>query len=182
MKQFKLFFLLFVLMSMIGNKALAYDAVIDGIYYNFSGYEATVTYRGSTYGDYREYSDNVVIPETVNYNSNTYTVTSIGFGAFGDCPGLNSIEIPSSVTSIGVAAFFGCKGLASIEIPSSVTSIGANAFFNCKGLASIEIPSSVTSIGANAFEGCTGLQKVIVNDIAAWCNIQFANSERNPLH
>ena len=59
-----------------------------------------------------------------------------------------------------------------------VTSIGDNAFSGCSGLTSIEMPSCVTSIGEAAFSGCSGLNKVIVKDIAAWCNISFFD---NPL-
>lgn len=36
--------LLTILMSMVGVKAYAYGAKIDGIYYNFSNSEAQVTY------------------------------------------------------------------------------------------------------------------------------------------
>ena len=109
MKRFKLSFLLFVLMSMISNKASAHDAEIDGIYYNFSGNNATVTYKGrysSTFSN--EYSGSIVIPKTVNYNAHSYTVTSIGEGAFEYCTGLTSIEIPNGVTSIRSNAFSGC--------------------------------------------------------------------------
>ena len=39
---------------------------------------------------------------------------------------------------------------------------------------SITIPGSVTSIGSSAFKDCTGLTKVIVPDIAKWCDINFS--------
>ena len=58
---------------------------------------------------------------TVNSNDNAYdgnseiqhlvfsgAVTSIGEYAFGDCPNLRTITIPSSVTTIGDDAFLGC--------------------------------------------------------------------------
>ena len=86
--------------------------------------------------------------------------TEIPEGAFADCRGLASIEIPSSVTSIGDSAFYGCRGLTSIEIPASVTSIGDSAFYDCRGLTSIEIPASVTTIGRCAFFGCSGLTSI----------------------
>ena len=63
-----------------------------------------------------------------------------------------------------------------------VTSIGFGAFFKCAGLTSIAIPRSVTKIGTWAFMDCTGLQKVIVSDIAAWCNIIFPAIDGNPLY
>ena len=102
----------------------------------------------------------VVIPSTVVNNGTTYTVTSIGGGAFYGCSGLTAIQIPSSVTSIGGGAFYGCSSLTAVEIPSSVTSIGDEAFYGCSGLTAIQIPNSVTSIGESAFRGCSGLAAV----------------------
>ena len=69
------------------------------------------------------------------------TVTRIGNEAFYYCPGLTSIEIPSSVVSIGDFAFARCTGLTSIEIPSSVTSIGKAPFIGCTNLIDINVDS-----------------------------------------
>ena len=159
MKQFNLAFLLTILMSMVGVKALAYDAYIDGIYYNFSGTEAIVTCFSH---NKNAYHGSVVIPESVTYNGNSYSVTSIGSSAFIRCTGLTSITIPNSVTNIDGAAFNGCTGLTSITIPNSVTSIGSSAFQDCSNLISITIPNSVTSIGSGAFLDCSNLISITI--------------------
>ena len=96
--------------------------------------------------------------------------------------GCQNTIIPNSVTSIGDNAFYECTGLTSITIPNSITSIVGYAFYNCTGLTSITIPNSVTSIGYEAFRGCTGLEKVFINDLAAWCGIDFASANANPLY
>ncbi len=164
MKHFFRFSLL-VLALLLPALATAHDFEVDGIYYNINGNVATVTYKGSYETVYdNEYSGFVVIPATVTYNGTTYPVTSIGDGAFFNCPGLTSINIPNSVTSIGDGAFFNCPGLTSINIPNSVTEIGSRAFEDCPGLTSVVIPNSVTSIGDKAFTMCTGLTSINIGN------------------
>ena len=113
-----------------------------------------------------EISGNVVIPASVSYEGTTYTVTSIGGGAFYGCTGLASITIPNSIISIGKKAFSGCSGLTSVTIGNSVTRIGEEAFSGCNGLTSVTIPSSVISIGKKVFDGCSGLTSVTLNSNA----------------
>ena len=159
----------------VTTTAFAYDAEIDGIYYNFSGDEAIVT-RGWSY------SGTVTIPSTVTYYGTTYSVTSIGHEAFRDCISLASVTIPNSVTSIGGYAFQFCTSLTSVTIPNSVTCIGEAAFAYCYGLTSVTIPESVTSIGDYAFSNCEGLTSVHITDLAAWCGIAFGSYDANPLN
>ena len=104
----------------------------------------------------------IAIPATVVNGSNTYSVTSIGEGAFSGCSGLTSINIPNSVTSIGKSAFAGCSGLTSINIPNSVTSIGWQAFWGCSGLTSINIPNGIKKLEYGTFIGCTSLSSITI--------------------
>ena len=91
-------------------------------------------------------------------------VTTIGSGAFYECPSLESVTIPDSVTSIGSGAFEDCYSLESVTIPDSVTEIGGYAFCNCSSLTSVTIGNGVTSIGYCAFYGCTSLTSVTIPD------------------
>ena len=152
----------------------AYDANIGGIYYNFSGNEATVTYRED--GLFNSYSKSVVIPEHVTHNGKTYSVTSIGYYAFHSCSGLTSVTIPNSVTSIGSSAFYGCNSLSSITIPECVTSISYSTFRGCSGLTSITIPDGVITIGGSAFKYCTSLTSVTIPEsVTSIGNDAFSN-------
>ena len=149
-------YLLLLMMALSYMTGLAYDAKIDGIYYNFNGNEAIVT----KYSDGSiSYKGDVVIPESVTYNGKSYSVTSIGSYAFSGCSGLTSVAIPNSVTSIGSCAFSGCSGLTSVAIGNSVTSIGENAFYNCNKLTSVHI-----------------------TDLTAWNNITYAGLSSQPLY
>lgn len=148
-------------MCITGGSAKAYDCEVDGIYYCLNNIEKTAEVTYKEYGQ-SNYFGNVVIPETVTYNNQTYSVISIGYSAFYNCTGLTSITIPNTVTNIGSRAFWGCSGLTSITIPNSVTSIGEWAFWSCESLTNIAIPNSVTSIGNSAFENCSSLTSITI--------------------
>ncbi len=150
MKQlFRFSFLLLALL--LPALTYAHDFKVDSIYYNrINDNEVEVTY-GQIFDHRYQYHGAVTIPAAVTYDGTTYSVTSIGEGAFLRCPRLTSVDIPNSVTSIGDYAFDECPGLTSIVIPNSVTSIGRQAFAYCTGLTSIDIPNSVTAISSYAF-------------------------------
>ena len=161
---------------------------IDGIQYTIDKNDSTaVSVTGTTgYGDINNKKD-LVLPETVEYNGVTYTVTSIGKGAFARKNGLNSIVIPNTVVLIAESAFASNWGLASIEIPASVVEIGTrafewagniaevkfaansqlkilgtSAFSHAKGLKSIELPEGLTTIKNCAFADCNVLESVTI--------------------
>ena len=154
------------LLMFICQSLSAHDFEVDGIYYTYLSESDKTVAVSRKERDYfentKDYSGNVVIPESVTYEGTTYSVTGIGKDTFYKCTGLTSIEIPSGVTSIGEGAFYYCTGLTSIKIPNSLTSIGQFAFKNCTGLSSIEIPNSVTNIDDEAFYGCTGLSCIVI--------------------
>jgi hypothetical protein len=129
------------------NRATAYDfsAVNNGqtIYYNITSSTSPLTVA-VTHGDqmWYSYQGNVVVPDTVSYNGNTYTVTAIGDEAFRLCSALTSITIPLSVTTIRKNAFILCSRLTSITIPHLVTTIGWGAFAECISLTEIHVKTT----------------------------------------
>ncbi len=126
---------------------------IDGIYYDLI---PKVQLAEVTKG---RYTGSINIPESVIYEGKEWRVTSIASSAFANC-----------------------YDLISVNIGSGVTSIGSSAFAYCSGLISVNIGRGVSSIGFGAFYGCSSLKKVIVPDIAEWCEISFSNKEANPLY
>jgi len=153
--------ILLLVLMFLPIMANAYDAEINGIYYNFSGSKAIVTYRDSQYSSY---SGSVTIPESVSYNGKTYNVTGISGSAFAYCYDLNSISIPNSVTSIGERAFNCCSSLLLAIIPSSVTEIGERAFEGCESLTTAAIPDGVKTISNRTFFGCTNLTSLTIGN------------------
>ena len=155
----KLFTLLLAVAASIGTM-FAEKVQIGDLYYNLDATNQTAEVTSSS----DKYSGAIVIPSSVTYNSKTFSVTSIGGGAFSYCRSLTSVTIGNSVTSIGDEAFAYCSGLTSVTIGNSVTSIGESAFDNCTALTSVTIPNSVTSIGGYAFRECTGLTSVTIGN------------------
>ena len=169
--KLKIFIIILALSATLPISAHDFQHVnSDGktIYYNITSntdFTVKVTYKGNSYNSYsNEYVEIVNIPSIVEYNGNTYSVTSIESHAFDGCSGLTEITIPNSVNSIGRSAFSGCSGLNEITIPNSVNSIGDYTFYGCSGLNEITIPNSVNSIGDYAFYNCSGLKDLIIED------------------
>ena len=129
-----------------------YDFVKNGIYYNITG-ENTVEVTSDN-EDGGTYSGSVTIPETVNYNGKSYTVTAIGYGAFESCTNLTAISLPSTITEIDNMAFYKCTNLTNITLPMGLTRLGNYAFYSCMNLGNVEIPPTVTSLGTYVFADC----------------------------
>jgi len=118
-----------------------YDFMVDGICYKINNDQnsVSVTYEVFSNPRYNNLSGDIVIPESVTYNGNTYTVTSILNTAFQNCTELTSVTIGNTVTLIGDNVFNGCSGLTSVTIPNSVISIGSGTFNGCTSLTSITL-------------------------------------------
>ncbi len=174
-----------LLATLLPAHATAHDFVVDGIYYNINGNEATVTSKGLYYDMYFVgYSGSVVIPPTVTYNGTTYPVTSIDEIAFYCCDSLTSIDIPNSITKIDNFAFGNCPGLTSIVVesgnPRYDSRNNCNAIIETAdntliaGCKNTIIPNSVISIGERAFEGCDGLTSIVIpNSVTSIGNKAF---------
>ena len=149
MKQ-KLVTLFLVVLTGAGSLfAWDYEKIlINGLYFNLDrlNLEAEVTSMPSG-----KYSGNIVIPTSVVYNSNTYTVIGIGERAFDSCSGLTAITIPNGITQIGDFAFTDCTSLTSVTIPESVTTLGyGGTFQRCTNLRSVQWNAVSCELKANS--------------------------------
>jgi len=68
------------------------------------------------------------IPVSVEIGGVLYDVSSIGSGAFKNCVGITSVDIPSTIEAIGANAFEGCTNLKSIMLGKGIKEIGSKAF------------------------------------------------------
>jgi len=150
-------FILLVLMLTVWAPNAKAHVDIDGIPYTFFNHEARVEFDPNKY-----YTGDIVIPESLVYEGETYTVTSIEERAFYNGSGVTSVTLPCSMKSIGKEAFCDCRLMTSINLPDGVTSIREGAFHGCESLTEITIPNSITVIKETVFQSCKGLKSVTI--------------------
>ena len=78
--------------------------------------------------------------------------------------------------------FVGEQEVTDLVIPDGVTEIKPYAFFSCHYVQSVHIPSTVKTIGKDAFLCLGQYCRIDISDMAAWCDIDFANAGANPLY
>lgn len=177
--------LLVMLLGAAGlGKMYAQNFTVGDLNYSVNSDGTTVTITG--HKDGTAATGELDIPESVIYNGNSYSVSTIGDYSFGFCSGITgNLRIPNSITTIGEYAFDQCSFEGNLIIPNSVTTIGVgaflfsgfyggtlalgnnlrtigySAFYGCYFGGTLIIPSSVTSIGNSAFTYCD-FEQVIV--------------------
>ncbi len=131
----------------------------------------------------------VLIPETVEIEGTTYTVTSIGADAFRYCDNLETLNFPKSVTEIGSNALYGCSGLTEINVygdNQTYSSVDGVLFNKDKTViircpenrtdTSYTIPNTVTDIQNGAFGHCRNLTEInIPNSVKHIGNFAFSD-------
>lgn len=150
--------------------ASAYDFEVDGVYYNITSManlEVGVTHKFSKdpdkpYDTNDTYEGHVIIPETVNYNNRTFTVTSI---------------LPCAMGAGHVNYGYQASRVESVILPQTIKIIDTSAFCNCMKLTSINLPESLIEIKGAAFKN-TALTEICIprnlKEIGSWC---FASSK-----
>ncbi len=173
MKQYSTKLLLTMLVFMVSITSFAHDFEAknaDGvtIYYLWYKGELGVCCKGDYSDSFKnEYSGDIVIPESVQYDGKTYDVTAIFTFAFESCTELTSIVIPNSVKNIYGGAFRYCRGLTSITIPNSVTFIGNIILEGCNSLETIKVNSENTKYDSR--NNCNAIIETSSNMLLAGC-------------
>ena len=153
--------------SHVATRSLNTDNKDDqGLTYTLNAADHTATvanYDNST-------PDGVIdIPDTVISGGQPYTVTAIGYSAFGSLStpiNVSSVFIPATVLSIGDSAFIYCDALTTVTFAenSQLKSIERGAFWGSEQVyprfKEIKIPDSVETIGNGAFYDCRDLERI----------------------
>ena len=119
--------------------------------------------------------------DAVSCSHNLETVTfsegliGIGYGSFGSCTKLKSVELPSTLERVGQSAFIECTALTEVVLNSNAV-IGKNAFSGCASLKKVTFKgsgSAAYSLEKSAFEGAAALEEIKLTEgletIGAFC-------------
>ncbi|MDE6380784.1 MAG: Ig-like domain-containing protein [Muribaculaceae bacterium] len=106
-----------------------------------------------------------IIPETVEYNGNVYSVTTIGPEAFGWNETIEEVVIPASVTLIRENNFNYCTSLKKVTIAdsSSPLELSNNNFTDCRNLEEVYVGRNLTySEGSICFRWNDSLSHIVL--------------------
>lgn len=143
---------------------------IDGIKYHIENGEATIAVQDETL------SGDIVIPESISYDENNYSVVRATNGAFQNTD-ITGITLPNSITSLGNSCFKLCNKLTSVKLPDNITSLGDETFMTCSKLSSINIPNTLTSLGEFCLAFCNITKLTLPNSITNLGNNCFQSCE-----
>ena len=140
------------LVGLLGTFGLSAGEVVavEGLNYEVDANAKTASVAAG------EYTGKVVIPNSIIVNETEYAVKSIGKKAFNN------------------------SGITSVTIPNSVDSIANAAFLSCKSLTEVYLGTGLRVVDQGAFGSCVKLEKVVIDDLAAWCGIDFFDESSNP--
>lgn len=175
----------------------------DGFFFNVLSKENHTCEITNEYFESKSYKGDVIIPSHVEYQGETYNVTTIGSKAFYICDEVTSVIIPEGVTIIDEYAFYFCplrqvqmpqtlktiksfaftsSGLETVAIPESVEYIGSFTFDNCVNLKSVDLKAKINSVPFSMFQGCISLtdwdnvklsETITTLEHLSFCNTSF---------
>lgn len=127
-----------------------------------------------------------MIPSSVKYGTNNYTVIGIGNRAFYQCTELTELTIPTSITYIGNTSdrlfanvFEGCNEnvfkkvrISDLEAWCKITfadnsyanplKIAHHLYLNESEITDLVIPNTITTLGTFQFESCHGITSLTI--------------------
>ncbi|NPD90973.1 leucine-rich repeat domain-containing protein [Xylanibacter muris] len=148
---------------------IGYDTNGAGSYRGFtmSGFQISLDYniftQPTTDDPYADATTATVNGITYDLDNDTKTATVTG------CLGnMKEIDIPASIEANGNTY--------------TVTAIMERAFYANRAITEIHIPASIKTVGNDAFRNLANLKSLYIENLEAWCAIEFYNGNANPLY
>lgn len=170
--------ILAVAMSLAALSLSAADFQADGINYVIrTGNTVMVVAHDDESGGFsfdNGYEGDLVIPSQVEYEGQTYTVTTLDDYVFMGASLLTSVTLPATLTTLGESPFAACASLSRIDVeegnPYFMSDGGVlydksrATLIACPGdkEGAFAVPSTVNAIAESAFYGCARLTAVSI--------------------
>lgn len=148
MKRIKSNLLLALLAVLFPTAANAQYFESGGIAYGITSGQ-TVEVLAYYYLQATPYSGAITIPQTVEHDGTTYTVTALAEAAFESCTTLTSLTLPPTIRSIGSHCFYNCR-FTELRLPDSLRTIADHAFLY-SNISSLHLPACFEEYGECAF-------------------------------
>ena len=147
----------------------AASVTVDGINYttNNKGQATVAKYTivsstSNTPADSMFYSGDIIIPETITVDGQSYSVVATAANSFLNCRNLTSVTLPSTCVTIARNTFKGCSSLTKSPLPATVTSVGSGVFNGCTSLEEVTIYPGWSKPISEEFANCPNLKRLII--------------------
>lgn len=163
------------------------EVVIDGLLYVYDNLTKTAILTKCVNPD-----SEVVIPESITAEGQTYSVTSIGNHAFYGCSRLRSLKIPTSVSQIGYVIFdpfssiniaihiYDIESWCNIDFdPNSDILNYGDLYLGDELISDLEIPNGTKLINDYAFENCRSINSLAIPNSVTSIGKSAFNNCRN---
>ena len=151
-----------------------YGDIIPNDYFTYSGYwDDSGDSEVYEYCYFSDYTGNISIPQTVNYQGTTYQVTEIRDYAFNNC-NPTSITIPNTITKMGKDVFRGYSGALIINCSTllyteTVYDDDNNPWYEKPiypyrygDFTSVTLGNNITTIPENTFWDCSNMSSIVI--------------------
>ena len=151
-----------ILFSFFSTFLVAQTFTVNGVSYNVTSTSPNEVEVGSNLS----FTGPLVIPETVENEGTTYTVTSVANEAFSrtstgvSAPNVTTLSMPNTIRSIGDRAFIR-NTTSTITFSNTLETIGELAFFGST-VVEISLPATITDVGDRTFEQAGALANVTI--------------------
>lgn len=146
------------------QRTLKYDFIHAGGAYRISSAEELSLSPGDNFWAYN--SNDLDVPDTLNYDGVDYVVKSVDDYALNNCQAIRRVTLGNSLERIGRSAFAG-SGIFSIRVGASLKSIGKEVFLGCGNLNEMIVDEANTLYDSR--NECNAIIKTADNCLVYGC-------------
>ncbi len=89
------------------------------------------------------------------------------------------VSVADGITTVGSYAFADCQYMIFTDLPDSISEIGTCAFYQARMTAFV-VPSGLKKVGESAFYVVPATKALIIQDLAAWMDMDIEGVYANP--